>query len=69
MQKKIEQILELVYKLYQLPINGPLIYEQMEKMKAGRVQATAKAEQHVDLPRGFHTPQILDDLKKIINKK
>ena len=67
--KSIEQILELVYKLYALPINGQLIYEQMERMKAGRAQAIAKAEQHVDLPRGFHTPQILDDLKEFIDRK
>ena len=65
---KIEEIFTLVQKLYDLPINGKLIEEQITRMKEGRAHAVISAEQYVDLPTGFNSPQILLTLKDIVNK-
>jgi len=67
--KQIDEIFTLVQQLYQLPINGEFIREQIEKMKQGRAEATTSDEQYVDLPTGYNSPQILLDLKEIVNRK
>jgi hypothetical protein len=66
---QIDKIFDLVQKLYDLPINGKLIEEQITRMKEGRAQAATSAEHHVDLPTGFNSPQILSNLREIVNRK
>ena len=66
---QIDEIFTLVQKLYELPINGKLIEEQINRMKQGRAQAATSDEQFVDLPTGFNSPQILVDLQKVVNSK
>jgi GTPase SAR1 family protein len=66
---KIEEIFDLVQKLYELPINGRLIEEQIYRMKEGRAQAAIKAEQYIDLPTGSDAPRILSNLREIVNRK
>ncbi|CAF5012214.1 unnamed protein product, partial [Rotaria sp. Silwood1] len=46
----IDEIFTLVQKLYDLPINGRLIEEQVRRMKEGQVYAARSDEQFVDLP-------------------
>ncbi|CAF3914246.1 unnamed protein product [Rotaria sordida] len=66
---QIEEMFSLVQKLYDLPINGKLIEEQVRRMKEGRAQATKSDEQFVDLPTGYNSPDILNNLKDIVNRK
>jgi hypothetical protein len=66
---QIDEIFTLVQQLYDLPINGKLIAEQINRMKEGRVQAATSAEQYVDLPTGSNSPQILKNLKDSINRQ
>ncbi|CAF4895220.1 unnamed protein product, partial [Rotaria socialis] len=53
---QIDEIFRLVQELYNLPINGKLIKEQVERMKEGQVYAAQRDEQFVDLPRGYNSP-------------
>ncbi|CAF4895201.1 unnamed protein product, partial [Rotaria socialis] len=53
---QIDEIFRLVQELYDLPINGKLIKEQVERMKEGQVYAAQRDEQFVDLPRGYNSP-------------
>ncbi|CAF3453911.1 unnamed protein product [Rotaria socialis] len=66
---QIDEIFRLVQELYNLPINGKLIKEQVERMKEGQVYAAQRDEQFVDLPRGYNSPDILKELKTIVNRK
>ncbi|CAF4104556.1 unnamed protein product, partial [Rotaria magnacalcarata] len=66
---QIDEIFRLVQELYGLPINGTLIKEQVERMKEGQVYAAQSDEQFVDLPRGYNSPDILKELKTIVNRK
>ncbi|CAF4276265.1 unnamed protein product, partial [Rotaria sordida] len=66
---QIEEMFSLVQKLYDLPINGKLIEEQVIRMKEGRAQAAKSDEQFVDLPTGYISPDILNNLKDIVNRK
>lgn len=66
---EIEQIFTLVEQLYQLPINGKFIKDQITKMNAGRAQAATTEEHHVTLPGEAQAPQILRDLRETINRK
>jgi hypothetical protein len=65
---QIDEIFTLVQKLYQLPINGKFIEEQINRMEQGRVQAATNDERFVDLPTGYNSPKILLDLKEIVKK-
>jgi len=67
--KQIEEIYTLVQKLYELPINGKLIEEQVTQMNRGREQAATLDEQYVDLPTASNSPRILLDLKDIVDRK
>ncbi|CAF3936144.1 unnamed protein product, partial [Adineta steineri] len=62
-------IYNLVQKLYDLPINGKLIQEQVTKMNQGRAQAATTDERYIELPIGYNSPQILENLKKIVSQK
>ncbi|CAF3791038.1 unnamed protein product [Rotaria sp. Silwood1] len=64
---KIDEIFNLVQKLYDLPINGKLIEEQVKRMKEGHAQAANSDEQFVDLPSSYDSPDILNNLKEIVN--
>ncbi|CAF3931658.1 unnamed protein product [Rotaria sp. Silwood1] len=65
----IDEIFTLVQKLYDLPINGRLIEEQVRRMKEGQVYAARSDEQFVDLPLGHNSSDILNNLKEIVNRK
>ncbi|CAF1019652.1 unnamed protein product [Adineta steineri] len=65
----INEIYNLVQKLYDLPINGKLIQEQVTKMNQGRAQAATTDERYIELPIGYNSPQILENLKKIVTQK
>jgi len=67
--KQIDEIYALVRQLYELPINGKLIEEQVTKMNRGREQAATLDEQYVDLPTASNSPHILLDLKEIVDRK
>ena len=64
-----QDIFALVQKLYDLPINGKSIQEQINRMKQGRAQAVTTDEHFVELPTGFNSPEILLELKEIVNRK
>ncbi|UJR14422.1 hypothetical protein I4U23_001419 [Adineta vaga] len=66
---RISEIYDLVQKLYELPINGKFIQDQVERMKQGRTQAATTDEIHVDLPTNSNSPQILLTLRNIVNHK
>ncbi|CAF4935864.1 unnamed protein product [Rotaria sp. Silwood2] len=66
---QIDEMFSLVQKLYDLPINGRLIEEQVRRMKEGRAQAARSDEQFVDLPSDYNSPDILNKLKEIVNRK
>ncbi|CAF3076006.1 unnamed protein product [Rotaria sp. Silwood2] len=66
---QIDEMFSLVQKLYDLPINGKLIEEQVRRMKEGRAQAARSNEQFVDLPSGYNSPDILNNLKEIVNRR
>lgn len=65
----IDRIFTMVEKLYQLPINGKFIEEQITKMRESRAQAATRGEQHVELPSGAEAPKILRDLRETIQRK
>jgi len=67
--KQIDEIYTLVQKLYELPINGKLIEEQVTQMNRGREQAATLDEQYVDLPTASNSPRILLNLKEIVDRK
>ena len=66
---EIDEIFDLVQRLYVLPINGRLIEEQIRRIKEGRIQATRYDEQLVDLPPDFNSPELLNKLKEIVNRR
>ena len=65
----IDRIFTLVAELYQLPINGKFLREQITKMKEGRAQTAAKDDQYVELPSDAEAPKILRDLRETINRR
>lgn len=67
--KQIDEIYTLVRQLYELPINGKLIEDQVTQMNRGREQAATLDEQYVDLPTAANSPRILLDLKDIVDRK
>jgi hypothetical protein len=66
--EQIYQIFILVQQIYELPIHGKLIEEQINGVNEGRAQAATSTEQYVDLPIGFNSSQIILTLKDIVNK-
>ncbi|CAF1370196.1 unnamed protein product, partial [Rotaria sp. Silwood1] len=63
----IDEIFTLVQKLYDSPINERLIEEQVRRMKEGQAYAARNDEQFVDLSLGYNSPDILHNLKEIVN--
>jgi hypothetical protein len=64
-----EQVFMLVGVLYRLPINGKLIREQINEIKAAWMRAGAKNEIYVDLPKDSNYTKLFLALKEILDGK
>ena len=64
--KSIEEIFDLVQELYDLPINGKSIREQVTKMREGQGQTVLRDEVNVDLPAD-RCSTIMSNLQTLVN--
>jgi hypothetical protein len=58
-----EDIFGLVGKLYRLPINGPSIREQVERLKQKQLQVNQKKEHFVQIPFNANSSKVMQRLK------
>jgi len=66
---EVDVVFVLVQKLYELPINGKLIEEQITRMYGGRTQAAINSEKYVALPTDSNSSQLFLKLKALLNQE
>ena len=63
----IEEIFYLIEELYNLPINGSSIKDQIDKIRQDQVVCIKAEEKIIDLPNGANLTKALSDLKALLN--
>ena len=66
---KYDQIFSLVGALYRLPIHGPLIREQVDRLTFSQGKLSSKREVYVELPSKANSSKLMSQFKNALVSK
>ena len=66
---KCDEIFPLVGTLYRLPINGPKIREQVDKLKIGQNNLSTEREIFVELPATANSSKVMNEFKNLFSER